>query len=286
MKLAILFWFYKEFDTCAERLDLLRRLNPETPIYGLYGGALEAADAVRARLGDRLDDFYAFPEARDAHWKWLNGDRLIASWMRARGAELAWDTVVVVQWDMLVLAPVHALFGPLQPGEALLSGYRPLSEVADWWGWAGGRDPEKAAMLEAFRARLRSDWGVDGPLWCCLFIVICLPRDLLARYVGSGPPAEGFLEYKLPTLAHHWGFPVRRDLGFDPWWAADPATREAPERLRTLNAVGREAPLEIVRSELADPGGLRVFHPFSGPLPTDLGAIALRSSGPSPPDRE
>jgi hypothetical protein len=86
MKLAILFWFYKEFDTCAERLDILRRLNPDTPIYGLYGGAPEAADAVRARLGDWLDDFYAFPRPRTPHWKWLNGDRLIASWMQARGA--------------------------------------------------------------------------------------------------------------------------------------------------------------------------------------------------------
>lgn len=265
MQLAILFWFYKEFDLCVERVRRLRELNPATRIYGLYGGPLEQAEAA-AMVGAELDDLYVFPEPRDAHWKWLNGDRLIAAWMGERGAALAWDTVVLVQWDMLVLAPVDELLGDLRPGEALFSGYRPLEEVSDWWGWAGRRDPGKAAMLQAFRERLRSDYGVDGPLWCCLFILICLPRDLLARYAGAGPPEEGFLEYKLPTLARLWGTPVRTDLGFEPWWAADLASRDAPERARVLNAVGREVSPATILAELADPQGLRVFHPFSGAL--------------------
>lgn len=276
MRLAILFWFYQDLDLCAERIELLRRLNPDTPIYGLYGGLPETGDEARSRLGSSLDDLHVFDEPRDAHWKWLNGDRLIAAWMRDRGGALAWDTVVVVQWDMLVLAPVRELFGGLAPGEAVFSGFRPLAEVEGWWGWAGRRDPDKAAMLEAFRDRLRADFGVEGPLWCCLFIVVCLPRQLLARYVEAGPPEEGFLEYKLPTLARLWRTPVRTDLGFDPWWAADPAGRDAPERARALNAVGREVSPATVRAELADPHGLRVFHPFSAPL----GELAIDPPAP------
>jgi hypothetical protein len=117
-------------------------------------------------------------------------------------------------------------------------------------------------MLRAFQERLHRDYGHSEPLWCCLFIVICLPRAFLQRYAAAGPPDEGFLEYKMPTLARLWGTPIRTDLGFDPWWAADPSTRDAPLRVRVLNAVGEEISPETVASELARIDGARIFHPF------------------------
>lgn len=279
MKLAILFWFYKDLDLCVERVRLLRSLNPDTPIYGLYGGSPEQVGGL-APIEANLDDLYIFDEARDAHWKWLNGDRLIAAWMRDRGGELPWDTVLVVQWDMLILAPVREVFAGLRPGEAVFSGCRPLDEVAAWWGWAGARDPEKRAMLDAFREWLAAEAAHTGSLWCALFIVVGLPRGFLARYAEAGPPDPGFLEYKMPTLARLWGTPVRTDLGFDPWWAADPATKAAPGRARALNAVGQEVSIDLIRTELADPAGLRVFHPFSGPFaPGELSRAVGSSSG-------
>ena len=266
MKLAVLFWFYADFDLCRERLGLLRALNPETPIYGLYGGPLEEADEARRVLGGQLDDLYAYPEAREPQWKWLHGDRLIAAWRRDRGDQLAWDTVVLAQWDMLILAPLEQLFGGLKPGEAVFSGLRPGSEVAAWWGWLKGEDPAKREEAEAFRALLQRDYGYEGELWCCLFIVIALPRVLLDRYLEAGPPAPGFLEYKLPTLARVFGV-AAGDGGFRPWWGAEPATRDAPAQERVLNAVGEEVALSTVLSELQRPGGARVFHPYRGDFP-------------------
>ncbi len=38
VQLGILFWFYRDVGLCRNRLRLLRRRNPGTPIYGLYGG--------------------------------------------------------------------------------------------------------------------------------------------------------------------------------------------------------------------------------------------------------
>lgn len=269
MRLAIVFWFYKEFDLCAGRLRSLRKLNPGVPIYGLYGGELEGARAAADRLGPLLDDLFVFSEPRDSHWKWLNGDQVIAAWMRERGSTLPWDTVVLVQWDMLVAAPLTEVFEGLGAGEAVLSGFRPLAETADWWGWAGGRDPEKRTMLTEFTDSLRRDWDYDGPLWCCLFIVVCLPRAFLARYAAQ-PLGAGFLEYKIPTLARVWGVPVRMDFDVAPWWAADPSTREAPARERVLNAVGAEVSWKTLTEELGRADGRRVFHPYGGPLPAEL----------------
>ena len=41
MQLAILFWCYKDVRICRDRLQHLRRDNPHSPIYLLFGGELE-----------------------------------------------------------------------------------------------------------------------------------------------------------------------------------------------------------------------------------------------------
>ena len=278
-KLAILFWFYKELDLCRERLALLRWLNPGVTIYGLYGGEAGTGEAARRQVGPLVDDFWAYPHERTRDWRWRNGDQMINAWHEARGGDLPFDSIVVVQWDMLILTPVRRLFADLQLDEALFSGARPIHEVETWWGWAGAGDAEKAAEFQAFRALLkdRFDW-TDAP-WACLFIVVVLPRRFLDRYCAEGAPIVGFLEYKLPTLARVFGTPLRLDPRFDPWWAANPATREAGWPVRTLNAIGVEVPIRIVLETLANRAGRRVFHPVFKSFPWFLtlpGAARLR----------
>lgn len=270
MNLAFLFWFYKDFDVCENRLSALRARNPNRPIYGLYGGDPTEAANAQARLGRWLDNFYAFPEDRSAHWKWQHGDQLIAAWYRDRGHALPWDSVVVAQWDMLLLASADRLFPTLKPGEALFSGLRPEHEVADWWGWLNGADPEKRADRNAFRNYLETEHGYRNELLCCLFIVACLPRRFLECYIAAGSPLVGFLEYKLPTLARVFGIPFCQDHPYHPWWASNPATRNAPERERLLNAVGRDIPLDAVLAETARQDGLRIIHPYRRHFPNCL----------------
>jgi hypothetical protein len=268
MQLAVLFWFYRSFDVCENRLKLLRRLNgPELPIYALYGGPASEAPEAERRLSRYLDDFYAYPEDRTAEWKWINGDQLIAAWHEGRGRTLPWDTVVVVQWDMLVLRPVRDLFAGLRPGEMLLSGFRPAREVEAWWGWAKDDDSPRAQEREGFVRWLRETQEYEGELWCCLFIVAAFPRAFLDRYLEAGAPVCGFLEYKLPTLAVAFGLPVVSDPRFWPWWASDPGTRDAASQERLLNAVGQEASLPAVLEHLLSRDAIGLIHPYRRPLP-------------------
>lgn len=279
-RIAALFWFYHAFDACRDRLELLRRLNPGTPVFALYGGPRETAEAARAVLGDLCDDFHAYDGPEDSHWKWIHGDRLLADWHARRGRELAWDSVLVVQWDLLLAAPLSEVLAGLRVGEAVFPGDRPLDEVAGWWGWAGGGGAWQAREMAGFRALLRERFGYDGPLWCCLFLAAVLPRAFLDRYVAEGAPEPGFLEYKLPTLARLWGTPVRALRQFTPWWRADPLTRDAPAAERVLNATRDAVDPALIAAELAKPDGRRVFHPV---FETPWAALAPAGLAAAPP---
>lgn len=257
----VLFWFYKDFDTCESRLRSLRSLNKTVRVYGLYAGPPSQAGEARERLEGWLDDFYAYTDESDAKWKWRNGDRVLAAWYRDRGNELEWETVFVLQWDMLLLASVETLFPTLRPDEILLSGLRPLGEIEDWWPWALRKNVKKRQDLEAFRTMLAEKFDYGGDLFACLFIVVCFPRLFMERYVAAGPPECGFLEYKVPTMAAVFGIPPCLHHHFDPWWAANPATKTATGAERTLNAVAEDVPLSVILKEAASPTGQRVFHP-------------------------
>ena len=287
-RLAAVFWFYTAFELCRERVAELRRLNPGTPLYGLYGGAPEEAEAARAALGPVLDDLWLYAAPSTATYRWVQGDQVVAAWARERGFALPWDTVVLVQWDLVTALPLTELLDDLRPEEAVFSGDRPMAGMEAWWGW-GGAHPPNRPTLEAFRAWLLDTHGYDGPLWACLFIFVALPRAFLERYVADGPPEPGFIEYKLTTLARIYDVPVRPTPRFWPWWKSEPATRDAPASARRLNAAGREPTDAELAQELADPQGARVFHPVTrsvdlarppaAPAPAPTYACKVCSSG-------
>ncbi len=267
MEPAVLFWFYKKYGVCAQRLKALREINPKAKIYGLYGGPVSEAQQAKASLGSHLEDLYVFPEERSAAWKWRNGDQLIARWYKERGKDLDWETVFIMQWDMLPLAALGKLFSTLLPNQILLSGFRPVAEVESWWPWAGEKNPVKRKEYDSFKEFLRSRFGYEGPIFACLFVVVCFPRSFLQRYSDESIPETGFLEYKIPTLARVFGTPICSDHPYEPWWAANPQTRLLPSRKKLLNGVGREVPTSVILRELSRPDGARLFHPVSRNIP-------------------
>ncbi|HET9729236.1 MAG TPA: hypothetical protein VFR41_07445, partial [Acidimicrobiia bacterium] len=107
--IAILFWCYRDLPVCENRIAGLRRLNPGTRIFVLYGGPNGDADRFRNALAPVVDDFYGFDREVSSTWKWRNGDLMLADWFDRRGKDLEWDHVFIVQWDMLVLAPLRDL---------------------------------------------------------------------------------------------------------------------------------------------------------------------------------
>jgi hypothetical protein len=268
-RLGLLFWFYARPLLCRNRLALLRRYHPATPIYGLYGGPPDDAPRFVRALSDQLDDLYVFRSAHGARWRWQHGDLMIADWFHRRGRNLPeWDTVAVVQWDLLAFDTLDRLLTPLRPGELVLTGLRPAAEVAAWWYWTRPGTSRRAAY-DAFQAYLRRQHGAAPAPWACQFILAALPRPFLARYTEAHPPELGFLEYKLPTYARLFGTPMRA-LAATP--GAGPASCWAYDSAATtpgtpLNADGLEVSLLTVWRHLRQPDGARLFHPFERRYP-------------------
>jgi hypothetical protein len=271
VQLGILFWFYKDAEVSQNRIRMLRRRNPELPIYGLYGGQPEDAARFSRALGGLLDDFWSFPRAKDSRWKWRNGDLVLSSWFTERGRQLEWDSVFLAQWDTLVCAPIRRILPPLAPGEMLVSGLRPVSEVEGWWQWMLG-DAKKE--YDAFRLHLAARYGaVDDPK-CCQFIVMVLPRRFFEGYSSIEEPELGFLEYKVPMYAQAFGVPLVEDTCFRPWWPEEPATAGAKRTASLMHAWRTPVRLPVVLFERFRPGGRRVFHPYHGIYPHDFASLA------------
>lgn len=265
MQRAILFWYYRDPDVCTARLAQLTRLNPGWPIYGLYGGPPEHAAAF-LEAERALSDVWRFDEVRNAEWKWLFGDRMLARWYRERGHALAWDSLFIAQWDFLACAPLAPLFDVLEADQVLLPGLRPLDGFAARWWWTRADSPE-APRYAAFQADMRAR-GYIGPFEACQFLAALLPRAFLAAYTADGSDAPGFLEYKLPAWARLLGFRPVTLPALPVIWPGEPARRSV------LRATKQPIDTCDILSELIRPHGARYFHPVHRPLPTRRAAWA------------
>ena len=158
-------------------------------------------------------------------------------------------------------------FGMVKRNEILLSGLRPVSEVKNWWPWVNR--PDLLQDFESFVSYLNESYGFTEDPLCCLFIVACLSRRFMGLYVESGPPAVGFIEYRVPTMAKVLGVAFCTHHGFRPWWAAHPRARWVPQSRRLLKAVGNDVPREVV-VKAARTGRAKIFHPYRSLFPLDL----------------
>ena len=276
MKLAILFWCYKRPEICEDRLRHLRAESPGTPIYCLFGGEAEDIEEYRTRLGPLVDDFYAFqggppPGSEEllagfrggVWWKYIYGDLLLGAWYRERGHELEWDTVVVIQWDMLLYGPVDDAFACLERGQILLSGLRPIAEVREGWGWLDAGGPAGRPMYDEFLEHIQERYGYDAEPHCCVAVVLALPREFLRRFSEIERPELGFMEYRLPMYAQAFGIPFCTEHPFRPWWGAV----EKYSWNHTLRARPREIWALTIHHNVFHKEGARVFHPYWSKAP-------------------
>jgi hypothetical protein len=269
-RFAILFWYYKQPEVCLGRAKLLRRLNPDSLILGLYGGEPDGFVRFQHLLVDSLDDNWAYPGGKDAEWKWRHGDRMICEWFEARGHAFDWDTLAIMQWDMLALAPIDQLFGSLQRDELYLPGLRPLDEIESRWWWTRPGTEVHADYL-AFKDWIAHHLGYRGAFQACQFVTAALPRAFLQRHAVVERPELGFLEYTLPVYAAAFGYSVRDLPHLTTHWVGD----AAPARRITLSASKADIPVTTLVTERLAPAGARLFHPVTRRFPSSRSGLFI-----------
>lgn len=253
MKLAALYWHYKNLTVTDNHLNLLRFNNPSLPIFGLFGGERQQASRFRNRLKPRLDDWFE-SSWTDPKRKWIHGDLMLTDWYRKRGRKLNWTHLAVIQWDMLVFIDLAQCFRGLRQKDIILSGFRRLTpDIERQWHWTRSGLPYRKNYL-AFLRYIREHYSDNRPPIVCLFMLQVFPRYFFERYARIPKPEFGMLEYKVPMYARYFGCNLRRrDLGV---WGFDHQTNIA------MTAQGDDIPASFIRSQLTKPNGYRLFHPF------------------------
>jgi hypothetical protein len=259
MKLAVLFWFYKEPAICLNRLQLIRKYNPDLKIFGLFGGHKNQAKSYQSKLGAYLDKFYVSAySSKPARWKWLNGDLMILDWYKNQGCRLKdWDSVVVIQWDALVLGDIKKQFPGLKKDEIFVSGTRLLDKYIERkWHWTKPEGKDRQNYLNFVRY-LQTEYNYKRKLWCSLFILQVFPRLFFDKWLSVKDKEIGMLEYRIPTYARIFKVPFyKRDLGVR-WFSKQANVGRTP-----LNAKGIEIRDEFIKSEFVKRQGYRLFHPY------------------------
>jgi hypothetical protein len=266
MQMAVLFLFYKEFDLCRANLRRLRRLNPGVAIFAYHTGDPGNAPAAGAAVDGLVDDFYAFPLERDAGWRWEHFDQLLVTWYAQRGQQLDWDSLFLVQWDMLVAAPIRSLYPNLRADQLLLPGLACMSDIEHWYHFADPRNSD----LAGFKRWLADRFDYRGEVYAYPIIVAALPRIFFAATQQSGYPETGYIEYTLPTMAHVYGLEIVNDPRYEIWWEPKGEGGGQIEHLPAgcaISVFAQEIPRSRLYGELARSQGARMFHPVYRPIP-------------------
>ncbi len=165
---------------CRSRIALLRALNPSVPIYGLFGGSKLERSVAKMLLD--LEGLYV--STRPERWNWQHSDLAVAAWYREVGSRVPFDVAHVIEWDLLLLAPLQSLYAHVPQDTVGLTALTPVSVLEHEWTWL--RREESRREWDTLLSRARADWGYNDVPHGCLGPGPCFPRAFLEAYAALG----------------------------------------------------------------------------------------------------
>lgn len=250
MRRMILFRFHDRFDTCRDRIALIRRLNPGIKIHGLYGGPEGREDSLSDTIPVYAPSLSNQFQSGRTSFMWKHNDLGIRAWYALFGRDLEFDMLHVLEWDLLVLEPVDKAFAAVGDGEVGLTGLRPLADAPRDWRWTNTEPP--VSEWKGLLAFARGKFGYDQVPHACQGPGMCFPKAFLERYADAGSDVLQLCheELRLPLYAQVFGFKVV-DTGITSDWTTP-----------FFNCRKVPIPRKTIETELAKRDGCRVFHPF------------------------
>jgi hypothetical protein len=131
MKHIILFRYHNQFELCKERIELFRRLNPNTEIHGIYGGdkaGLKSTDALPLDSNFRLREKLSI-------WKWQFGDTQIYRWYKKFRKKVSFDYLHLLEWDLVMTRSLNEIHDSFSADVGLVN-VKPVKQLRDeGWPW-------------------------------------------------------------------------------------------------------------------------------------------------------
>ncbi|MCG8699623.1 MAG: hypothetical protein MI922_16330 [Bacteroidales bacterium] len=258
MKRIILFRYHKDFELIKQRVKLIRLINPEVSVHGLYGGEINA-DGLSELENDCLDSNYTLTET-DSEKKWMHADVQYIEWYKKHGQDLEFDWLHVVEWDLLMLDRIENLYPLLMADEVPCTGLIELKEIEKTWYWGRNemRRQELDKLVKYFNNNLPNDFKLYGMLG---------PGVTFSRYVMQKlselefPVTDINEELRIPVLIQMISCKLTDTKFYRKWFSS------SEEKI--FNATGKDIKLKTIEKELKKKGGRRVFHPYRDYIDAD-----------------
>lgn len=259
MKRIIGFRFHDNFEVCENRLQLAKSLNPDVPIYGIFGGDHSRFTDAKSALGEYFNHTFEIPiSSKD--WKWRNGDLSLGLWYQQVGKNVDFDMLHLIEWDLLVLDNLDSVYSHVPKGAVGLTALTPLGQLEDRWWWISGYNRKDwnrlVSTVESKFGPIEKKYGCQGP-------ANCFSREFLERYSLENAPDALNEEVRLPLYASAFGIELCNNSKiykriFD---LAD---------MRFFNCENYPVGKWDIENQLSRFFGKRVFHPYKEVFESDL----------------
>lgn len=244
MERALLFRFHKNPEVCKNRLKLLKKLNPDTRIFGLG----EDLDRMGKITGKLFEDNFVIDD-KDSRWKWKNGDLAVRRWFKEFGNKISFDLLHVIEWDLLLFSSLKEAYKGISKDNVGITAPVPIKDIREKWPWISeGNDWEKLLRF------VKREFGYDKEPYGCAGPGVCLPRKFLKKYSKIDVPELCNDEVRIPLFSQILGFELQ-DTGFCKRWFSK-------EECKYFNSINKEIELSVIEEELSKKSGRRVFHPY------------------------
>lgn len=254
----IIFIFHKDFGICLNRLEIIKKYNPDIDIYGIYGGNKNNySDAVR-QLSIYLKHIF-LPEDKTSNWKWRNSDLLLCKWYKEYGHNIEFGTLYKFEWDMLVLDSIDSIYKHIPNNTIGLTGLSSITNLKNKkWFWLIDERYEEWRKLLLFA---KKNYSINFEYYGCFGPGYVLPKSFIDKYSKVSLPFDDtgeqelcHDELRLPLFSQIFNYKLY-DTGLYKNILDE-------EEHNYFNCQRIEISEEVISSELNNPKGRRVFHPY------------------------
>jgi len=256
-KKIILFRFYSEYETCLERIKIWKYLNPEIPIYALFGGEKSQWKYVKSIFSSSpIENIYII-DSDDKYWKWLHADQTLLEWYVLHGNKVKFDYLFDVEWDLLPIASINKIYKSLPSDKEIsLTGLQDFGKVKSGWKWVTGQK-YKDNYLD-FEKYIKDEFNIKKLLFASLGSGHIFTPNFIEEFsqLYLNPkiinPIISELIYPLATQILKYNI---LDTGLHPGWFKKQAS------VKYFNCWSIPIKKNIILDERSKINGRKIFHP-------------------------